>query len=224
MGKKDIEPFDRHALLGNPKLVHDVFNHDLNYLPSNTDPSFKKIQNGFRCREEYIEHFGFALFNQEFLSEMDDVFKKKDINNFFEVGAGHGSLTKLLLDIGLEGNAITYEIIDKTKGWGLSKSPIYNTLLVKGSLCLGNMKSVSNENYDMITISWVPDSNEQDYITFFKNNPNHDWILSINEEGGCTGGPDFWEYINSNYTQEHLFDSYKSFDGLWDKAILYKKI
>jgi len=203
----------------------------LDNLPNLFDELSILILSSYRLRRKYIEQFGFIYLSINFKEEIKKVFSNIKIDEFIELGAGVGSLLKVLSDVGLVGTGITLEIPEDSKHWGMSQTQIYKYSVKQGLLNIGDMQTIFIEDPQKINLyvaSWVPLEGGQEHIQFLKNNyvnrglPLPTWHLNINEEGGCTGDDTYWAYINEHYEVFYHFKEYRPFSGLYDRAVLYK--
>ncbi len=207
-----------------------LWDDDLVLFPSKENYAFQEFLEDFRGRQEYIKRFGFMLLNAEFVEELSKEFKQRGIENFIETGSGYGTFTKVLNDSGFSGKGYTLELFTdaseaEKSQWGLNPNPIYANGVNNGQVVLKDLKEITGDpETDLIVSSWVPLYDGSEVEAYFDNNYYPEWYLVVGEGyGGCTGSDDYHDWLEKNYEEDHVFNSYKSFAAIYDHAILYRK-
>jgi len=207
------------------KKFNELWDTSLVELPSQENPDFIEFKEDYRARQEYIKHIGFTLFNAEFADELDIELKLRGITTFVETGSGYGAFTRLLNNIGFKGKGYTLRLPENPNEnhWGLKINSIYTETVKSGETILKDLNEVRDEKPDLILSSWVPLEGGEEVQAFFENNSYPMWYLVIGEGlGGCTGNDDYHVWLDKHYNKDHRFDTFVSFDMLYDNAILYK--
>jgi hypothetical protein len=207
------------------EVIESIYDPLLNELPSMFGRTFSRILGSFTARKVYIKKYGFTALTKEFLAEIEEEFSKRGIQEFLELQAGTGFFTKVLNDYGFVGKGITLEIPANDHHWGLSRSPIYKHCVQNNLLVFRNIEDIQNETIpELVISSWIPYERGEEVINFFNNNSLPEYYLVIGEGfGGCTANDNFHEWLDDVFERVHVFETYKSFSGIHDSVILYKK-
>jgi hypothetical protein len=200
---------------------------ELTEFPSIKNPDFQNFKEDYRARIEYIKQFGFVLFNQEFVNELEIELDHRKIKSFIETGSGYGTFTRILNNIGLTGKGYTLRLPeDPNKShWGLIINPIYARGIESGEVIIGDLNEIKGDSStDLIVSSWVPLGGGQEVQTYFNNNYYPKWYLVIGEGcGGCTGSYSYHNWLDQNYEIDYIFKNYQPFSMIHDNPILYKR-
>ncbi len=208
------------------EIIAQVWDPLMDELPSNSDSLYHRVRDSFEFRKEYISKFGYMLLTKEVQSEMVQKFNELDVDSFIELGAGTGSLTKVLIDAGLSGVGYTLPIPENEHHWGFeAKGSLYNYCVQKKILELGDMRDLINITVPkMVISSWVPYEEGQEVLDFFNTNGYPEYYTVVGEGyGGCTASDDFHQWLEKNYTRIDSIASYESFIGIYDRIEIYKK-
>jgi hypothetical protein len=197
-------------------------------LPSRFSKDFDRLMNSFVLRKVYTTTIGFALLSQEFANELHNILFQYGIRTFVELEAGNGSLTILLNNIIFDGKGYTLKPCGGGKHWGFNPDNKFCQQALKNNML--EFKDIRNvkidNNIDLIVASWIPYQEGEEVIEFFKNNSKNipEYFLLIGEdEGGCTAGDEFFEWLCDNFDRAYTFKQYMSFNAIYDECILYKR-
>jgi hypothetical protein len=205
------------------KVILSLYGNLMDQKPSKFDSDYRRVLNSFGARKVYIECFGFMAITKEFLNELKTVLEDKNIHQFIELQAGTGFFTKLLNDEGFEGIGYTLSIDPGEYNWGMKSDGMYDFNISKSFLKIADIRNLYIDLPELVISSWIPYEHGEEVIEFFTNNTLPKYYMVIGEgEGGCTANDTFHEWLNNNYEQEHQFETYDSFGGIYDNCILYK--
>ncbi len=213
---------EREAL----RLLDKLWSWDLKKLPDANDPDYIEVRDNMMMRTWYIRRFGFALVSKQFSDSITQVFNENKIGNFVELMAGTGFITKILLNQGFQGKAITLEIPDDKdhKGihWGLKKTPVYKQLVDSGDMILGDITEMEPMESDCVVVSWIPQGAGY-VVKDWCEKTSCEYLVVIGEGyGGCTADDDFHDYLENEFkVQKRIYID--SFACIHDDCILYKR-
>lgn len=225
---RDIDKWKSSMMHSNEEAETLIDKHWGNFpvLPDINDPEVQEIIYGFRARIVYIKKFGFVLLTSQFQEEVKKIANIYNIHSFLELGSGTGTFSKFLQNIGLTGTGYTLELHDdiSKNRYGLASTDIYKECVQDGTILVQDMLDVIHDDpYDMAVATWVDINGGHQHMTFFEKNGIPKWYLTINEEGGCTGSEEYYDWLHANFVEVHTFKEYKPFSGVWDSAVLWTK-
>jgi len=203
--------------------IHNMYGDILEILPSKKEASFLQLIGSFTLRQTYISTFGYIAITEEMIKEIQIKFKKLGIQEFLELEAGTGFLTKVLNDSGFKGVGLSLEIPKDKHHWGLKPSPIYEYCLEKNLLILGDITKQKMNIPELVLVSWIPPDGGEEVIQFFKNNKTPSYFAVIGEDGGCTDSAKFREWLDNEFRCIDEIEEYQSFYGIYDRFKIYEK-
>jgi hypothetical protein len=180
----------------------------------------------YRLRNLYCANVSWALLTEEFIKEVIDVFKKYKLKKIIDVFGGSGSFSYYIKKLNKEFDIVSYTIQNDSYFHHLSK-------MKENNLNNGLLKVVKShkefynliDGYDCVIASWIPYDLE-DAENLLINMNKDQYILVITEgEGGCIANDKFHQILDSKaFKKIHEFKTLISFDGIHDRAFLYKKV
>jgi len=219
-------------------LVGKLYDPLLDKLPENTTPAFQKMINNWHARFSYIGKFGFVPLTKNVITEIVDICTDLKINNFIEIEAGTGFLTKCLNDTKkIQGKGYSLAIpeeatpskstdgIKKPKNhWGLQANKIYRHNVENNLLELIDIRDLKIKIPEMVISSWIPLNGGEEVIEFFENNSLPDYYMVIGEGcGGCTANDNFHNWLSDYYVEHKVVNSYTPFTGIYDSIIIFRR-
>jgi len=206
------------------QLIKKTFSLDIDSLPS-IEVIAKSIKfdgsedylgaiDTFKVRKEYID-YSFCILSHEFISEIINLLQKLEVNSIIELASGCGWLSHWI-------KKYKFENITAIDNMNWAKRDGWNVLdIVKKYDAVKFVKE--NQSIDLFILSW-PYMDSMAY-KIWKNMKESQYLLYIGEgEGGCTADDQFFEETFNNRVKcINLSDSFRSFWGIHDRPILFKK-
>ena len=209
------------------KFLESIYDPLLNELPSMYDSKFQRMIESFSLRKLYISRYGYVPLSKEVIQEMTNKFHEIDVDEFLELQAGTGFMTKVLIDYGFVGTGITLKIPEDPHAnhWGLKQHAMYHHCVDNDILVLADIRETDIDPLPkMVISSWIPYEHGEEVLEFFEKNGLPEYYTLIGEgRGGCTANDEFHEWLENNYTEIESIGSYKSFSGIYDSILIYKR-
>ena len=180
-----------------------------------------------RIRNAYCSNVSWAFLTKDFINEVNEKFKELKIKKVIDVFGGTGAFSYYIKKTNPSIDIVSYTVEqdgyfniltkmkEKNKERGLLKTVKKHTEfyeLIKG--------------YDCIIASWIPYDLEDAEKLLIKMDKEQ-YILVITEgKYGCIANDKFHDLLEDEnmFKLEYKFKNLMSFEGIYDKAYLYKKI
>lgn len=212
--------FHNDGIIKYDSELYRVFSHDYTHL------SFFM---GFDLRTQYIQQFGFLGLCDKMLDKLAETIKRityKEHPVVLEIGAGHGYLSKHLMERGIKCTPNEYKLDDNTYFKNMEPilaKEIYNTM--------SGIEAVKTCDYDLVLSSWAPyeDSLLHDVLVAMnerdKEEYEHRPLLAFTEgECGCIADDSFFDISEETPSEyiDDINDCHFNWYGIHDRLRLYR--
>ena len=170
--------------------------------------------NMFELRDHYINKYGFVGLCKEFIDELYDLVKGK---NILGVMSGTGYIEAYLKEKGASIKATDSGAYLNYIDFSWDKHIYTDVETIDASKAVDKYHDWA----DMVIMSWPPYSNNSAYKVAVECHKYNIPIIYLGENmTGCTADDSFFDYVYSNGDMEECTDDYFRFFGIYDNPYL----
>lgn len=165
---------------------------------------------GWTTRTAFTKRYGFSVPCREVLNWVKEIVSGRKV---VEIAAGMGLWTLMFKAMGLE--AYATDLRSDAVDWGF-KTPFVPVLDMDGVAVVKAAKTSP-----VFFTSWLPMKGAWQGHMLQAMKPGSDLIVVGEEDGGCTGSPEFWAALSDFQIVSHQF--LPNWEGICDYAVHYRK-